>query len=97
MIQSFADATTKDVFDAADTKAARRVPKAVWSVARRKLDALNNAASLRDLATTPGNRLEALKGSQKGRYSIRINDQYRLTLRFGDDGQAHDVRCEDYH
>ncbi|MFN2447383.1 MAG: type II toxin-antitoxin system RelE/ParE family toxin [Vicinamibacterales bacterium] len=27
-----------------------------------------------------GNRLEALKGDQSGRYSVRVNDQYRVTF-----------------
>jgi len=35
-----------------------------------------------------------LKGDRKGTYSIRINDQWRITFRWRD---AHDVRIEDYH
>jgi proteic killer suppression protein len=63
---------------------------------RRKLDLLNAARSVKVLRTPPGNRLEALKGDRKGSFSIRVNDQYRITFRFeGED--AHDVRCEDYH
>ena len=91
-----ADATTCDLFDGTDSKAARRIPKAIWSVVRRKLDIVNHATSVQDLARIPGNRFEALKGDQRGRYSLRVNEQYRLTFRFAD-GQAHDVRCEDYH
>jgi len=37
-----------------------------------------------------------LKGDRKGTYSIRINDQGRITFRWRD-GDAHDVRIEDYH
>ena len=40
-----------------------------------RLDRLDAAGSLKDLAALPGNRLEALKGDRQGRYSIRINDQ----------------------
>jgi len=43
-----------------------------------KLDQLEAATSLRDLAALPGNRFEALKGSRKGQYSIRINGQWRI-------------------
>jgi len=43
-----------------------------------------------------GNRLEALRGDQAGRQSIRVNDRYRITFRF-EDGGAWEVRCEDYH
>jgi len=42
--------------------------------ARLKLDRLEAATSLRDLAALPGNRFEALHGGRKGQYSIRIND-----------------------
>ncbi len=43
-----------------------------------------------------GNRLEQLKGSTPLRYSIRINDQWRMTFCWSDGG-ADDVRIEDYH
>jgi len=96
MIASFGDATTEDLFHGANTKAARSIDRAIWPVVRRKLDLVNAAASLEDLRVPPGNRLEALKGDQKGRHSIRVNDQYRVTFGF-ENGTAHDVRCEDYH
>jgi len=96
VILSFADTATEDIFHGKNTKAARTIEKAVWPVMRRKLDALNAANELRDLSAPPTNRLEPLKGDQQGRYSIRVNDQYRVTFRFAD-GHAHDVRCEDYH
>ncbi len=57
---------------------------------------LNAATVLGDLRSPPGNRLEALHGDLAGRYSIRVNDQYRITFRF-EGGNAHDVVCEDYH
>src|ERR1700686_2018508 len=43
-----------------------------------RLDRLEGAMSLKDLAALPGNRLEALKGSRKGQWSLRINDQWRI-------------------
>jgi toxin HigB-1 len=46
--------------------------------AERRLDRLDAATSLKDLAALPGNRLEALKGDRHGQYSIRINDQWRM-------------------
>lgn len=46
--------------------------------ARRKLDQLDSADELRDLAAPSGNRLEALKGDRTGQHSMRINQQYRL-------------------
>ena len=96
MIRSFADAARADVFIGRETKVARRVPKDLWSVVRRKLDALHRARTLGDLRLPAGNRIEALKGGRAGTYSLRVNDQYRITFRF-EDGHAYDVACEDYH
>jgi proteic killer suppression protein len=49
-------------------------------LAQLKLDRLEAAASLQDLAGLPGNRFEALKGDRQGQFSIRINDQWRICL-----------------
>ena len=78
-----------------------RVPKgAGWakiaSVATRKLDMLDYAATLSDLASPPGNRLEALRGDLAGYHSIRINDQRRVVFRWGPAGPL-DVEIRDYH
>ena len=43
-----------------------------------------------------GNRLEQLKDSCPPRYSVRINDQWRICFHW-DDGAADDVGIEDYH
>lgn len=96
MIQSFGDAATEDIFHGTNTKAARTIPKDLWSVVRRKLDMVNAATSVSALRIPPGNRLEALKGNRASSFSIRVNDQYRITFRFEAE-DAHDVRCEDYH
>jgi proteic killer suppression protein len=90
------DTPTEHVFNDLDTKAARKLPKSLWRIIRRKLLVLDAAISLTDLAVVPGYRLEMLKGEQRGRNSIRVNDQYRITFRF-ESGHAHDVTCEDYH
>lgn len=96
MIRSFDDAATEDVFYGVETKSARRLPRALWPVMRRKLDLVMAAKSLVDLRLPPGNRLEPLRGDQAGRHSVRVNEQYRITFRF-DKGDAWEVRCEDYH
>ena len=64
--------------------------------ARRKLRMLNNAQSLADLRSPPGNRLEALRGSRQGQHSIRVNDQWRVCFVWRN-GNAHDVEIVDYH
>ena len=96
MIQSFADETTADLFRERSTKAARRIPKDLWPVVRRKLKMLDVAQRLSDLKSPPGNRLEGLKGDRSGRHGIRVNEQYRLTFRW-EGNHAYEVCCEDYH
>jgi proteic killer suppression protein len=96
VIRSFGDGATEDIFHGTNSKAARSIPRAVWSIVRRKLDMVNAATSVNSLRVPPGNRLEALKRDRAGLFSVRVNDQYRITFR--SEGQdAYDVRCEDYH
>ena len=54
------------------------------------------AYSLNDLKAPPANRLEALRGHLKGKYSIRINDQYRIVFEFRDKN-VYEVEIVDYH
>ena len=65
--------------------------------AERALDRLEAATSLLDLMT-PGLRLEKLKGSYAGRFSIRINDQWRLCFTWPDGSPGpEEVEVVDYH
>ena len=97
MIRSFADRGTADIFDGVETRAARTTrPKSLWPTARRKLDQLNRARDLADLAVPPGNQLERLRGNRIGQYSIRINKQYRVCFRW-EYGYADEVEITDYH
>jgi toxin HigB-1 len=96
VIASFADGATEDVFDGRDTRRARGCPVELWRIARRKLDQLNRASDLRDLAVPPGNRLERLKGDRLGHHSVRINERYRLCFTWKD-GDAFEVEITDYH
>jgi proteic killer suppression protein len=96
VIKSSADQGTSDLLHGDDTKAARRFPKTLWRRIQQKLIILDTATTLKDLWALPGNRLKALRGTQRGRFSIRVNEQYRLTFRF-EGGNGHEVRCEDCH
>jgi len=96
MIQSIADRTTQDIFDGINSKASRRLPLDLHSRAQRLLDLINAAGNINDLRVPPGNRLELLKGDLKGFHSVRINDQWRVILRWFE-GDAHDVQILDYH
>jgi proteic killer suppression protein len=95
VIASFGDDATKDIFNGRNAKAARRIPKELWPIAARKLSTLDYATGVRDLAT-PGNNLEKLKGALAGKYSIRVNDQFRIVFDF-DRGEATNVTITDYH
>jgi len=66
--------------------------------AERRLDRLEAATSLKDLAAIPGNRFEALYGDRQGQYSIRINDQWRICFEWpeGSPGPVN-VEIVDYH
>lgn len=96
VIQSFGDKSTEDIFRGRDSRDARRLSRVIWPIIHRKLDMVSAAHVIGDLASPPGNRLETLKGSRAGTYSIRVNSQFRITFRF-EDGGAYDVKCEDYH
>lgn len=97
MIISFHDRGTEDIFNGIDGRVARRTcPSTIWSVARRKLNQINQAVMLNDLRVPLGNRLEALERDRQGQHSIRINDQYRVCFRWTEQG-ATDVEITDYH
>ncbi len=93
MIRSFACSDTKRLFG---RERPRRFPPSIHRVALRKLRMLHRATTMRDLRVPPGNRLEALKGSRKGQYSIRVNDQFRICFVWRT-GDAFEVEIVDYH
>jgi len=92
MISSFACERTEELFQTGKTRHFQSIAK----VALRKLDQLHVADKLVDLAVPPGNRLEALSGDRQEQYSIRINDQWRVSFVW-EDGYATQVAIVDYH
>lgn len=95
MIVSFACRETARIWEGVRS---RRFPPTMQDVALRKLRLLNAALRLEDLRVPPGNRLEALKGDRRGRYSIRINDQWRICFQWNaEQGGPGDVEIVDYH
>jgi toxin HigB-1 len=93
VILSFADAETELIWSG---RFSRRLPQAIQKAALRRLQHLQAANTLDDLASVPGNRLEALRGNRRGQHSIRINDQWRICFRWTPRGAA-DVAIVDYH
>ena len=93
MIQSFADSETERFFA---TGRSRRLPPEIRRRAVMRLTQLSAVTRVDDLRFPSSNRLEPLKGDRKGRWSIRINDQWRICFRFSN-GDAFDVEIVDYH
>lgn len=96
MIKSFGNRLAEDLFFDRRSRTTRLFVPELKRAARRKLLYLHDAAELKDLRVPPGNRLEALKGQDKGTHSIRINDQWRIVFRW-QNGDAFDVAVMDYH
>jgi len=94
MIVGYRDKRTKDFAAGKRVKAFSGIQRA----GRLKLDRLEAASALRDLAALPGNRFEALIGDRKGQYSIRINDQWRVCFEWPDGSPGpSNVEIVDYH
>ena len=92
-IGSFKDKSTEAVSQGAIP---RGFSSEVVRAARRKLAMLVAAGRIGDLASPPGNHLEALRGGRAGQYSIRINEQWRICFRWVE-SRAEDVEIVDYH
>ena len=92
MIRSCSDRDTEELFF---TGKSRRFGS-IASVARRKLQMLDNTRVLDDLKLPTDNRWESLKGDRKNQYSVRINQQYRICFVWRET-EPHEVEIVDYH
>jgi proteic killer suppression protein len=94
VIGSYRDKRTKEFAAGKRVKAFFGIERA----ARLKLDRLDAAVMLRDVAALPGNRFEALRGDRKGQYSIRVNDQWRICFEWPESTPGPlNVEIVDYH
>lgn len=91
MIVSFGSKNTEKIWNGERVK---KIPIEMQKIGRRKLRMINNSQNWTDLRIPPSNRLEKLQGSDF--YSIRINNQWRITFRWIDNN-AHNVEIIDYH
>ena len=97
MLVSFSDTGTEDIFNGVNSRKARNCcPSNLWRVARRKLDQMNAAVVLSDLASPPGNQLEPKAGDREGQHCIWINRKYRICFVWTDAGPE-DVEITEYH
>ena len=93
MIKTFRDKRTAGVFA---RESVPRLSHEAYRKSLRKLLLLDASEKLEDLRVPPGNQLEKLSGDRKGRYSIRIDGQWRLCFRW-EEGDAYEVEIVDYH
>jgi proteic killer suppression protein len=96
VIRTLADDMTRDIWNGVNSKAARRIPRVLWLIVRRKLDQIDAVTRLDDLKVPPGSRLHPLTGGLRGWHVLRVNNQYRIVFRF-EGADAFEVRCTDYH
>lgn len=93
MIKSFKCIETEKVWHGIKS---RRLPQDIQNRVLRKLHQLDVSACLQDLRNPPGNHLEQLSGYINGRYSIRINNQWRLCF-YWNGQDSYEVEVIDYH
>ena len=92
MIKSWRHKGIKELFLKGSTKGVR--PDMADRL-RRRLDVLD-AANFLEALGLPGFRLHLLSGKMKGKYSIRVTGNWRITFRF-ENIDVFDVDLEDYH
>ncbi|MEE8625610.1 MAG: type II toxin-antitoxin system RelE/ParE family toxin [Acidiferrobacterales bacterium] len=76
------------------------LPQGVAKAFRKRLQQIRAAPDERDFYALRSLRFEKLKGKRKGEYSMRLNNQYRLILRFKEKDENKVViivSIEDYH
>ena len=92
MIKSFRDRKTEAFADGQFVKAFQGFSQQ----AEKRLEILDAAETIGDLAALPSNRFEALRGDREGQFSIRINQQWRICFEWTGDGPEN-VEIVDYH
>jgi len=93
MIISFKDRDAEKIWNG---NVSNQLPFEIQHTARRKLRMINNSQNINDLHIPPSNRLEKLQGDLKNRYSIRINDRWRIVFCW-DGNNSSDIEIIDYH
>jgi proteic killer suppression protein len=92
MIHSFDCKDTENLFH---REHSRKAPMAIQRTALSMLWQLDAAVELNALRVPPSNRLEAIATARKGKYSIKINDQWRICFAWCF-GNAYNVEIVDY-
>jgi proteic killer suppression protein len=93
VIKTFRNKTTEQIFHRIPVPG---FPPDLLRAAMRRLDALDGAATLMELAAVPGNRLHQLSGDRAGQHSISVNKQWRVCFEWTG-GHAEGVEIVDCH
>lgn len=95
MVSSFKDAWLHDFF--VEDKHTKKIPAGIRKRLFRKLQILDDATSSADLRSPPSNHFERLAGNLNDKYSIRVNDQWRLIFAWDESrGEAQNVYLDDH-
>jgi len=93
MIRSFKSREAEKIFN---REISVKLPFSIQRTALRKLCMIDSAKTINDLRIPPANRLEKLKGQRFDKYSLRINDQWRICFKWNH-GDVCDLEIIDYH
>jgi proteic killer suppression protein len=96
MIKGFSSKLAKDIYNGANSRYSRSLPKELHDKTCRLLDQLNAITLVETLQIPPSNHLEKLRGKLKEFWSIRINKQSRIIFKWNN-GHAEEVDIIDYH
>jgi proteic killer suppression protein len=93
MIESWHDSWLKDYFE--KDVYSKKIPADLQDRLFRKLQLLDDASTDADLRTPPSNHFERLSGKLVVWHSIRINNQWRLVIRWSE-GKAREIYLDDH-
>ncbi len=86
MIKSFANQETEEVFHGIHTHGIRKMlPTELLKLTEQKLDLLNGADSYETLTLIPSIGSDVVRDAH-GKYSIPIQDNWRIAFRWTNDG-----------
>ena len=95
MIKGFRKTWLKDFF--VNDIYHKKIPASIQGSLFRKLQLIDDATCDLDLRSPPSNHFEKLVGSLKGKYSIRINKQWRLIFSWdGTKGEADGIYLDNH-
>lgn len=95
LIQSFRDRWLKEFY--LKNKIGKQIPAAIEDRLFRKLQLIDDATCDLDLRSPPSNHFEKLRGHLAGKYSIRVNKQWRLVFIWsGKYGEAQDIYLDNH-